>query len=775
MHGEFDFETYSEAGHEWVPASQIWDPKKERWKEVLGRWKTPAGAGNKKKGLGIVGAAAYAEHPSTEALTLSYRFPAWWSVMRGLEVGRTYRWRPGQPNPQELFDYFAAGGVMEAHNAMFERLIWEKVCVPKYGWPSHMPWFYQLRCSMAKARVAALPGPLGELAAVLGTQVKDPEGKRLLDKFSVPRNPTQKNPSTRTRPEDEPAEFELLCLYCDRDVDAEGGASAIMPDMSADELTFWWVDQEINWRGVGVDTPGILDCIAVLEQALEQYGEECREITGFGPGQLDALKGWLHANGVHMDKMDQDAVDEALERLAPHPPGGIYKARRVLEIRQLIGSASVKKLYAMNHQRCADNRLRNLIVHHGARTGRPTGEGPQPLNLPKAGPDLRWCGMDARGDWTDAGCRRPFKTTHTHCPWCAQAAGEAPVREWSPEASDYVLEAMGARSLELVEWYFGDAVLCISGCIRALFVAAPGHDLIASDYSSIESVVTAMLAGEEWRIEAFQQNKPMYLLGASMITGTPLETYLTYAKENKSHHPDRQKIGKVSELACGFGGWIGSFWAFDFDGSDEEAKQIILGWRRASPKIVEMWGGQRRRGGYGRPDIEEYYGLEGCAVQAIRFPGTTFETNGVAFYMRGDALIVRLPSGREMTYHQPRLSPSSQKWAAPWEMSITYMTWNTNPKYGPKGWVPMKTYGGRLTENIVQAVAHDILRFAILNLRAAGYPTVLHIYDEIVVEAPHGLGSIEEVERIMGIMPPWAAGWPIRAGGGWRGRRYRKG
>ena len=103
------------------------------------------------------------------------------------------------------------------------------------------------------------------------------------------------------------------------------------------------------------------------------------------------------------------------------------------------------------------------------------------------------------------------------------------------------------------------------------------------------------------------------------------------------------------------------------------------------------------------------------------------------------------------------------------------MTWNSNAKFGALGWVRMRTWGSRLFENAVQAIAHDILRHAILNLRAAGYPTVLHVYDEIVVEVPEGLGSVDDVERIMQTLPPWAAGWPIRASGGWRGKRFRKG
>lgn len=799
VHGEFDWETYSEAGY-------VWDEAKNKWKSL-------PGVKQGKKGLGVVGTFVYAQHPTTEILTLSYRLPAQWPNGRVYIKGTlTQRWRPGLPLPQDLFDYLAAGGVLEAHNVMFERAIWEYVAHRRMGWPSLEPFVQQLRCSMAKARVNALPGALANLSDVLKLPTpKDADGKRLLDKYSVPRNPTKADPRTRIRPTDpgEEVDGEKLYLYCDRDLDAEQGASSRMWPMAQDEHEFWLIDQEINWRGMAVDRPAVRDCIAVLEQALDHYGDEFRTLTGgLNPTQLAETKGWLAAQGVVMFSMDEDAIDEALAKLAPHPPGGCYKARRALEIRQLIGSASVKKLYAMENQADAGDRIRNMIIHHGARTGRPTGEGAQPLNLPKAGPELRWCGMAPDGKLGEGGCHRPFKPSHTHCPWCSRPVGDAPKREWSWEAVDYALEIMSARSLELVEWYFGDALLTISGCVRGLFVAAPGHELIASDYSAIEAVVTAMLSGCEWRIEAFRNNEPIYLLSASKITGTPVQTYLDYKRDTGQHHPDRQKIGKVAELAGGFGGWISAWRAFGFQGSDDEAKGQILGWRKASPEIPEMWGGQVRRQGWSQPPREEYYGFEGAAVQAIQHPGHVFTANGIKFYVRnyrppvtewrllsdpllyGDdvarwaqvtldagypgELIIQLLSGRELTYHNARVSKSSKSWASPWEVDIHYMTWNSNPKYGMMGWVPMNTYGGRLTENIVQAIAHDILRHAIKKLRLAGYPTVLHVYDEIVVEVPVGLGSVEEVERIMAEMAWWCADWPVRASGGWRGRRFRK-
>jgi DNA polymerase len=762
-----DFETFSAAGYNFNPAT--------------GKHEAPQGA--RSKGLPVVGTAVYTEHPTAEVLTASY------DLADGQGVRR---WRPGEPNPTPLFDHLARGGMLEAHNLMFEYLVWENVCVPRYGWPSLAPYVNQLRCSAAKARVASLPGALGNLAAVLGTPGKDKEGTRLMKVFSMPRDPTKKDPRRRIRPDEDPVQFEAYRAYCDQDVLAERAASEATPPMSDAETVFWLVDQEINRRGIAIDRPALRDCMSVLEQALDLYGAEFRTLTGgLDPTQLQATRGWLAAQGVQMASMDEAAIDEALARMAPHPPGGQYAARRALEIRQLIGSASVKKLYAMEHQANRNDRLQNLIIHHGARTGRPTGEGPQPLNLPREGPSLNWCA-----------CRRPFRRGHDVCPWCGADAAGARKGKWSAEAVDPVLEIMATRSLQLVEWYFGDALSCISGCLRGLFVAGPGMDLIASDYSAIEAVVIAMLAGEQWRIDAFHNGDPIYLVGASKITGRSLDEYLAYHAAHGEHHPDRQHIGKVSELACGFGGWIGSYKAFGSTEPDDVIKAQILAWRAASPAIVDLWGGQFRGLPWDRDRRPELFGYEGMAIAAIQNPGAVYDWRGVKFELRdmphrpatGDgspgttihtgvngaapqALIVTLLSGRELTYHSPRLYPSQRR---PDELSIVYMTWNSNPKYGPMGWGPMETYGGRLTENIVQATAHDILRHAILNLRMAGYPTVLHVYDEILAEVPQGTGSLEEFERIMATMPDWAhdAGgrpWPIRAAGGWRGRRYRKG
>lgn len=205
----------------------------------------------------------------------------------------------------------------------------------------------------------------------------------------------------------------------------------------------------------------------------------------------------------------------------------------------------------------------------------------------------------------------------------------------------------------------------------------------------------------------------------------------------------------------------------------DEMKKGILEWRAASPMIVEFWGGQYR----GLPwepggAKAELYGLEGAALKAMMQPGVWQTYRDIAYINWGDALMCRLPSGRCLTYQRPRVLAG--EWFGLPTLNLSYEGWNTNPKNGAPGWIRINTYGGRLAENVVQATARDIQRHAQLQLEKAGYPIVLHVYDENVAEVPEGFGSVEEFETIMKTMPHWAHDWPIRASGGWRGKRYRK-
>lgn len=739
---DMDFETFSTAGY-------TYDEGARKWRSIV---KSPP------HGLGAVGAEVYTAHPSARILSLAYN----------LKDGVGERlWVPGLPPPFDLFEHLSNGGLIEAWNSAFEYHVWTNICVKKLGWPPLD--FRQLRDAMAKARAFSLPGALGKAAEVTNAAIqKNKDGTRLLNKFSRGRNPTKHDPRTFIMPHEDPEDAAKLYSYNIDDIRSESAVSALIPDLSPEELELWLLDQKINFSGVRIDRASLDNCVAVVEQAFTRYEAELSALTGGtveSAGQLAKLLGWLGAHGVHMANMQAETIEETLDNWSYPDATGYNAAKRALEIRALIGSASVKKLFAIDRRTSDDGRLRDLFAFCGAdRTGRFAGRGPQPQNLPNSGPAVKHCE-----------CGQYYGAHRESCPWCGCLDGKT--SEWCVGAVESALSAIEKQDLAIVEDFFGDAVATVSGCLRGLFSAAPGHDLICSDYSAIEAVVLAMLAGETWREDVFRTHGKIYEMSAAKITGIPFEEFIRYKQETGDHHPMRKKIGKVAELASGFAGWLGAWKAFGADkhiGDDRQIKDAILAWRDASPNIVEFWGGQVRKHPHRWEWWHDTHGLEGAAIAAIQNPGQCYEFRGIKYGVKDDVLYCDLLSGRRLTYHQPRLTPVQCSRSQLNTLQISYMGWNTDYKKGPTGWMRLETYGGKLTENVVQATARDILTNAMKNLDAAGYDIVLHVHDEVVTEVLEGRGSIEDVERIMGIMPEWAKDWPIKAAGGWRGKRYRK-
>lgn len=745
-----DFETYSEAGYVWEPHRQ--------------KWGSPPGAPGTTRGLTVVGLRNYATHPTTEVISFYY----------DLFEGRGRRhWRPGLPNPQDLFDYLTAGGLLEAHNVGFEWHIWTFVCVPRYGWPL-LP-EAQLRCSMAKSAAHALPRALEDVGGVIGLAEhlrKDSDGTRLLRMFSMPRNPTKDDSRTRWTIYDKPEDGQKLIGYNERDIVAEEAVTLVVPDLMPQELAFWQADQTINRRGVAVDVEMVENCIAIVEEAQSRYNGRLRSITGGAVDSVNEIKKlteWLATQGVYPNGLDDEEVERLLgEGARMDLSGGKLPWLLALEIRQAIGSASVKKVFSMRLQQSL-GRLYELFGYHAARTGRANGNGPQPQNLPKSGPPVYRCGFAGKEQL--GGCGRFYGAHRLDCAWCGRLRGPRESKaDWTPAAAADALVCIATRSLDLLELVFGDAMAAISGSLRALFIAAPGHRLLCVDYTAIEGVVTAALAGEEWRLEVYRTHGKMYETSASKITGVPLQEMLDYKQRTGSHHPDRNGLGKFAELASGFGGWIGAWKAFGAGDhmDDERIKQAILAWRAASPAIVALWGGQFRRIGYEK--VQELHGLEGAAISAVLCPGEVREYRGIRYVLHRGNLYCILLSGRVLTYHRARVVPSDRRSG---ELQLEFEGWNTNPKMGPRGWVTMQTYGGKLTENVVQATARDILAHAIVQLEQRSYRIVLHVHDEVVCEMPDGVGSLEEMEGVMVDVPLWAKAWPIKVDG-WEGPRYGK-
>jgi DNA polymerase len=523
------------------------------------------------------------------------------------------------------------------------------------------------------------------------------------------------------------------------DVRTEAEIGNRIPELSDFELDVWKLDQVINARGVHIDRAGLAHLKAIVAEATAVYTTELSELTDgavTGGSQVSRILEWLAGRGVHMADLQATTVTARLADPLVPPD-----CRRVLKLRQYLSMSSIKKLYAIERRLSGDGRLRGLFAYQGAdRTGRWAGRGPQPQNLKAKGPDDKW------------GNR-----------WCL----------------DVVEEIFNTPNFPQLSAAYENPFDAVGGCLRGLFTAAPGCDLICSDFSAIEAVVIAELAGEKWRQELFRTHGKIYEMSASKITGVAFEEFERYPLEHDgADHPLRKSIGKVAELASGYGGWIGAWKRFGADkhfNNDNEIKQAILAWRRESPAIVEFWGGQVREDPQGSYQFRrELYGLEGAAVRAILEPGVPTRYRKIDYFTKDNVLYCRLPSGRCLTYHSPRLEDTIDRYSGQPIFKITFEGWNSDYKVGPRGWMRMSTYGGKLAENVTQAVARDLLAYSMLAVERAGYPIVLHVHDEIVSEVSEGVGSVAEFEAVMSQTPAWAAGWPVRAAGGWRGKRYRK-
>lgn len=294
-----------------------------------------------------------------------------------------------------------------------------------------------------------------------------------------------------------------------------------------------------------------------------------------------------------------------------------------------------------------------------------------------------------------------------------------------------------ARSLvkegdyELFEMLYGRVPQTLSELIRTAFIPSDGCRFIVSDFSAIEARVIAYLASEKWRLDVFRTHGKIYEASASQMFGVPVDKI-------KKGSPLRQK-GKIAELALGYGGSVGalkSMGALEMGLHEDELKPLVDSWRGSNPAITRLWRS-----------------VENAAIDAVNGKPSKLE-NGIGFYKSSGILFVRLPSGRAITYVQPQIGEN--KFGRP---ALTYMGMDQKKKT----WTRLETFGGKLVENIVQAYARDCLAESMIRLEDRGFRIVFHVHDEVIVDAPRGFSSAEEVAAIMGEPISWAEGLPLRA------------
>jgi DNA polymerase len=602
--------------------------------------------------------------------------------------------------------------IKHAYNAAFE---W--FALSKYlGWLPPDQW----RDTMLHALYCGYPASLDATGRAMGLpedKKKLTTGKALIRYFCVPCKPSNANGNrTRNLPKHDPAKWKLFKEYNGQDVVTEMEIDRRLSAFPVPAFVQkqWETDLTMNARGVAADMEMVSGALVIGATVKSQLMAEARQLSGLdNPNSIKQLARWL-TEATDSDAEITSVTKETVATMLKQPqPANV---QRMLEIRQELGKTSTKKYDALETCIADDGRVRGLLQFYGAnRTGRWAGRLVQVQNLPR---------------------------TYTH-----------PL----PPARQLVKD----RNIDGLRLMYGSINDTLSQLIRTAFVATPGNVLIDADFSAIEARVISWLAGQEWRLEVFRTHGKIYEASASQMFHVPIEKI----KKGNPEYALRQR-GKVAELALGYQGGVSAMRRMDTghnldDLSDDEVKGIVDRWRETNSMIRDLW------------NI-----VDSAAVTVI--------TNGGAQTIRSettDAVItlaceldvitgtrymtILLPSGRKLYYPSPEIGVN--RWGNP---SVSYMGQNQTTKR----WERVETYGGKLVENIVQAIARDCLAIAIENLEAQGLHVVFHIHDEVVIDTPAWADNdtmLDTVTKIMTKPIPWAQALPLNADG-WVDKFFKK-
>lgn len=563
-----------------------------------------------------------------------------------------------------------------AFNANFER-----VCLSRFLGEKLKPQGW--RCTMIWSAYLGLPLSLEKVGEVLKlNKQKMNEGKALIRYFSIPCKPTKRNGiRTRNLPHHDLEKWSTFKEYNKRDVETEMEIKKKLSafPMPQSEWENYWIDQNINDRGILIDEALVDSAIKFDEILREENMKRAIELTSLeNPNSPLQLKEWLNKKGLEIDSLAKKDVESALE----NTDGDI---KEILELRQELSKSSVRKYDAMKNVKGKGNRARGLIQFYGAnRTGRYSGRLIQVQNL-------------RRNNLKDLELARSLVKN-----------------------KDY----------ETLEILYESPSDVLSQLIRTAFIPKEDTRFIVSDFSAIEARVLAWLAGEKWVLDAFENGEDLYCRTASRMFGVPVE------KHGVNGHL-RQK-GKIATLACGYQGALGALKAMggiEMGLSEDELQSIVDSWREANPNIVSLW-----------------WDIDSVVKRVVKTRTKEEYKNLVISYEKG-ILFIQLPSKRRLAY--PKAKIGTNRFGGE---SIVYQGIVVGNK-----WDKIESYGGKFVENIVQAIARDILAGAMMRLEKKGFNIVMHIHDEVVIESDSS--SIEEINEIMSIVPSWAPGLILDADG----------
>lgn len=472
--------------------------------------------------LGAVGVYKYTEAPDFDILLFAYAYGSDPVRCVDLTIERL---------PDKIVrDLLSNDVIKTAFNASFER-----VCLDRYLGQKTGPW----ECSMVSAWELGFTGGLAAVGAALGLKEEEQkvDGKRLINTFCKPRKPTKNNPATRWMPDDRMDDWSWFIYYCKRDVEAE---RAIHRKLTRYKFGLWernlyLLDQEINDRGILIDTDFARAAINIADTLTEALKIDYMDLTGLdNPNSLPQLKAWVKSKtGASVGSITKETLPQLMKQFAEFPD--VVEA---LQIRATLGKTSVSKYQKMLDTACADSRSRGNLQFFGAKTGRWAGRLIQLQNLPQ-----------------------------NHL-----------------EDLDTAREVIAKGDAQITAMIYDDVTDTLRQCIRTAIIPPAGEKFVVADFSAIEARVIAWLAGEKWRLDVFKQGGDIYCASASQMFGVPVE------KHGINGHL-RQK-GKVAELALGYAGSVGALkamGALKMGIPEEELQPIVYKWRKASPHVVKLW------------------------------------------------------------------------------------------------------------------------------------------------------------------------------------------
>lgn len=612
--------------------------------------------------------------------------------------------------PGDLFVFLADPmTTLVAHNAGFEHAILTAPhLVEKYG----LPKIRQDRWDDTAARAArqALPRSLDGAAQALGLPVqKDMDGQRVMMQLCKPRST---DPLTWWTPEEHPEKYDRLSEYCATDVQVGTALSNSTKPLSALERDIWLLTEEINERGLLVDWEFAEIATSVAKTYKRYLDAQMAVVTGgavAGAAKVIDLKNWCAQRGYAVyDEIDDEKI--ILDK------GAVAKLLERDDLDDDVRAALTIRRTAAKNSVAKYEAIVNRVDKTDGRV-RDT---------------LIYHGAST-GRWAGAGIQPQNFPRRT-------------VKDWDGARRDIVLVHKNKLTFEAFEESHGaDVMDVLSRMLRGTIIAPSGHELVFPDFSAIEARGVAWLAGATGLTELFASGGKVYEEFASQIYGVPA------ARIGKDS--TERFLAKTAVLGCGYGMGPKKFVATcELQGKLVElpdAVTTVQAYRMTYPEIPSLWNG-----------------IEAAAIGAVQRPGHEYRYRAVSFMAKNHWLMMRLPSGRLLYYSEPRVIQVASPWGP--RPALEYSTVNSVTRK----WGREKTWGGRLTENAVQAICRDLIAGAMLRLRDAGYRLVGSVHDEVILEAPQP-ADLEAIRQIMTEVPQWATGFPIAAEVG-HGKRYSK-